>query len=220
MMVNVMDNPAPGTVILITGDRDFAYAVSILRMRRYRVVVIAPLNHHSSIRNQASIVLDWNTDILSTANVDSDNIPSHMPSIPASVSASLSPGNSNPDPVSEAGFFFLSRSKRAMQHLLAEPQPESNALSADEKESITPPFRNSLLSSSTSSSYRASDPATAASLKQDLQISTEVATASGLSENSLAQTSLPVQFDRTASSPLTNVSAKLDPMTTSLYVAP
>jgi NYN domain len=42
IMVNAMDNFAPGTVILITGDQDFTYVISILRMRCYCVIVIAP----------------------------------------------------------------------------------------------------------------------------------------------------------------------------------
>jgi len=159
MMVNVMDNPAPGTVILITGDRDFAYAASILRMRRYHVVVIAPLNHHARIRCQASIVLDWDTDILSRTNVDITDIPSHAPSI----TASMSPPSVRNNPVSESAFLFQDRSKRAIQHLLALPQLETNAPNAHEEGIAAPP------SISYTSSSPAFDTATAGSLKQDIQ---------------------------------------------------
>lgn len=64
VMAYAMDNCPPHTIILITGDRDFAYLVSILTLRQYHVVVIVPSNHHSSLTYQASAVLDWNTQIL------------------------------------------------------------------------------------------------------------------------------------------------------------
>lgn len=59
MMTFAMDTPAPATIILISGDRDFVYPVSILRNRRYRVILIAPISTHSSLKHQASKVLDW-----------------------------------------------------------------------------------------------------------------------------------------------------------------
>jgi hypothetical protein len=63
-MAYAMDNDPPFTIILITGDRDFAYLVSILTLRQYDVVVIVPPNHHISLTYQASAVLDWNTQIM------------------------------------------------------------------------------------------------------------------------------------------------------------
>lgn len=59
MLTYAMDTPPPATIILITGDRDFAYAISILRWRKYNVVVIAPYTIHSSVKFGASAVLDW-----------------------------------------------------------------------------------------------------------------------------------------------------------------
>ncbi|KAI0637224.1 NYN domain-containing protein [Trametes polyzona] len=64
MLTYAIDNPAPATVVLISGDRDFVYAVSVLRLRRYRVVVVAPYSAHTSLKSQASTVLDWDTDIM------------------------------------------------------------------------------------------------------------------------------------------------------------
>lgn len=66
MLAYAMDHPAPATLILISGDRDFAYAVSILRLRRYNVVVIAlPVpGAHISLKSQASLYLDWNVDVM------------------------------------------------------------------------------------------------------------------------------------------------------------
>ena len=42
MMAHAMDNPAPSTIILISGDGDFAYAVSVLASRQYRIIILAP----------------------------------------------------------------------------------------------------------------------------------------------------------------------------------
>jgi len=65
MMAFAMDNPAPATIVLISGDRDFVHAVAQLRLRRYQVVIIAPPhNMHSSLRMQASEFYDWCQDIL------------------------------------------------------------------------------------------------------------------------------------------------------------
>ncbi|KAJ7738473.1 NYN domain-containing protein [Mycena maculata] len=63
MMTYAMDHPAPATLVLISGDRDFAYLVSVLRLRRYEIVVIS-LSAHISLKSQASVCLDWNIDIM------------------------------------------------------------------------------------------------------------------------------------------------------------
>lgn len=64
MLAFAIDHPAPATVILITNDRDFVYAVSVLRLRRYRVILIARPLASISLRSQASVWLDWNVEIL------------------------------------------------------------------------------------------------------------------------------------------------------------
>lgn len=71
MVTYALDKPEPGTIILISGDRDFAYAVSVLRMRKWEVVVIMPqVNGHDSMRYAASVVLDWGTCV--TVKSESD----------------------------------------------------------------------------------------------------------------------------------------------------
>lgn len=70
MLAYAIDNPPPSTIILISGDRDFAYAVSVLRLRRYRVVIISLPGVHTSLKTQASIFLDWNNDVLGADVVD------------------------------------------------------------------------------------------------------------------------------------------------------
>lgn len=59
MMAHAIDNPAPWTYLLITGDRDFAYAISVLGLRRYDVVLVSPRTAHISLRSQAAVCLDW-----------------------------------------------------------------------------------------------------------------------------------------------------------------
>ncbi|KAI0637225.1 NYN domain-containing protein [Trametes polyzona] len=69
MLTYAIDNPAPATIVLISGDRDFVYAVSVLRLRKYRVVVVAPFAAHGSLKSQASVVLDWEADIMRRTTV-------------------------------------------------------------------------------------------------------------------------------------------------------
>lgn len=58
MLAFAMDNPPPATLIIITGDRDFTYAISTLALRGYNVVVVAPSNVHAQLVQRASEVLD------------------------------------------------------------------------------------------------------------------------------------------------------------------
>lgn len=65
-----MDHPAPYTIIIISGDRGFAYAVSLLRLRRYRVVVITPPDTHISLKSRAAVCIDWDIDIMDRKSDD------------------------------------------------------------------------------------------------------------------------------------------------------
>lgn len=64
IVAHAIDYPPPSTVILISGDRDFTYAVSTMRLRNYRVVLLAPAAAHSSLRTQASVVFEWPRSVL------------------------------------------------------------------------------------------------------------------------------------------------------------
>ncbi len=66
--MHAMDHPAPSTVILISGDRDFAYAVSLLRLRKYKIVVIAPSTLHNSLKTQATTAYEWPRSVLEFNN--------------------------------------------------------------------------------------------------------------------------------------------------------
>ena len=56
------DVSAPSTIVLISGNRDFA--LSILRLRLYRVVLITLSNAYPSLKAQASLCFDWVFDVL------------------------------------------------------------------------------------------------------------------------------------------------------------
>lgn len=63
MITYAIDSPPPATIILVTSENAYSYAVSILRLRKYRVVVIAP---PGTMIAQASVQLDWNSEVLRT----------------------------------------------------------------------------------------------------------------------------------------------------------
>ena len=74
IMAFIKDNPAPATIILISGDRDFAYLLSTIRWRKYNVVLISnSFMTHESLTAQASVVYDWQSDVLKT------RLPSKLP---------------------------------------------------------------------------------------------------------------------------------------------
>ena len=77
MLAYAIDNQAPSTIVLISGDRDFAYGLAMLRLRRYRVVLITLSNAHPSLRAQASLCFDWISDVLEP--VDQGPTLSHQP---------------------------------------------------------------------------------------------------------------------------------------------
>ncbi|KAH0584274.1 hypothetical protein H2248_009822 [Termitomyces sp. 'cryptogamus'] len=69
-----IDHPTPATIFLISGDRDFAYAVSTLRHRKYKVVILCPPDAHSSLVAQADVHLDWNAKVLRENQGDESSV--------------------------------------------------------------------------------------------------------------------------------------------------
>lgn len=64
MMLFALDNPAPSTtLILITAEELSPYAISALRLRHYKIVLITPQNNGNPLRPamaaQANEVIDW-----------------------------------------------------------------------------------------------------------------------------------------------------------------
>ncbi|KAG1756273.1 NYN domain-containing protein [Suillus paluster] len=80
MLTFAVDNPSPATIILIAGDRDYAYAVSTLRLRQYTIVLIVPPapNIPQCLESQASVVVDWNFAILGK-RTETDTSPVRQP---------------------------------------------------------------------------------------------------------------------------------------------
>ena len=66
MLAFAVDHPSPATIILITGDRDYAYAVSVLKLRKYQVILVVPSSSHTPpcLESQASLVIDWGAAVL------------------------------------------------------------------------------------------------------------------------------------------------------------
>ncbi|KAK1222783.1 hypothetical protein PQX77_014351 [Marasmius sp. AFHP31] len=82
MLTFAIDNESDGsTIVLISGDRDFAYPVSILRFRMCQVIVISPTlpGAHVSLRSQASTFLDW-TVMVSSLKDDKSSVDGSPPS--------------------------------------------------------------------------------------------------------------------------------------------
>lgn len=75
MLTYAIDTSAPATLVVISGDRDFVYAISVLRWRKYHVVLVAPNNTHGSLKSQASTILDWEVDVLGKTARDSTQKP-------------------------------------------------------------------------------------------------------------------------------------------------
>ncbi|KAI5826042.1 DUF537-domain-containing protein [Schizophyllum commune Tattone D] len=83
MLVFAWDNPPPTTIVLISGDRDFAYAAAILRNRNFRIVIITPAQAVTCLREQATQVFDWRTEVLGTSAIPKRVHPSLPPKRPA-----------------------------------------------------------------------------------------------------------------------------------------
>lgn len=76
MLAFALDTPPPATIVLISGDRDFVYALSTLRNRKYNIVLIVPNKGASVIlKSQANMILEWKYDVLNmddTAELQND----------------------------------------------------------------------------------------------------------------------------------------------------
>ncbi len=59
-MAFAMENPSPAVIVLIAGDRDYAYSVSLLRNHRYSIVILPPPSGADELLQQASFVFHPN----------------------------------------------------------------------------------------------------------------------------------------------------------------
>ena len=100
IMAFIKDNPPPATVILISGDRDFAYLLSTVRWRKYNVVLITnSFMTHESLTAQASVVYDWRSDILKTRTLPKPPLPGSQTLF--SIASLTTPQDSNNLPESD-----------------------------------------------------------------------------------------------------------------------
>src|ERR1700760_2867732 len=56
MMAFAVDNPPPAVIVLISGDKDIAYAVSLLRNHQFSIVVLPPTPTADALLQQANFV--------------------------------------------------------------------------------------------------------------------------------------------------------------------
>ncbi|KAJ3052814.1 hypothetical protein HK097_005610 [Rhizophlyctis rosea] len=65
MMLFAIHNPAPAVIVLISGDGDFSYALSLLNGLQYTIVlVVNNPNAPPVLQNAAQHVLQWRLDVL------------------------------------------------------------------------------------------------------------------------------------------------------------
>ena len=65
MIAYAIDHPPPANIILISGDRDFCYGLSVLRNRLYNVILVMPNKVVSpTLSSQANELLEWRQDII------------------------------------------------------------------------------------------------------------------------------------------------------------
>ncbi|KAF9448347.1 DUF537-domain-containing protein [Macrolepiota fuliginosa MF-IS2] len=74
MLTYAADNPPPTTLFVIAGNDDLAYAISILRLRQYRIILACPKEHVGQ-HSQATLYLDWFHDVLGSDFPVADNLP-------------------------------------------------------------------------------------------------------------------------------------------------
>ncbi|PWN51611.1 DUF537-domain-containing protein, partial [Violaceomyces palustris] len=65
LLAYAIDQPAPATIVLISGDRDFAYPLGLLRNRGYKIVLITPpIGAVPILEASANYILTWRQDVL------------------------------------------------------------------------------------------------------------------------------------------------------------
>nr|GAT61224.1 predicted protein [Mycena chlorophos] len=125
MLVHAMDHPHT-TFILISGDRELSYAVSILRLRKYQVFVIS-VSAHASLTSQASAWLDWNKHIMGSPPTESS---SSTASSPTTRPPELNGVASSPQLTSFDPFRSASPTVRPSRTVFGSPTPRSPQLDA------------------------------------------------------------------------------------------
>ena len=90
MIFFATDFVSPVTVVLITGDGDYTYAMAKLIHRRHRVVVVGPSGASTGLRNSAIEFLDWNTEVVGHLHLGS--VTDVAPNTSQSIASDSTPG--------------------------------------------------------------------------------------------------------------------------------
>lgn len=157
MMTYAIDNPAPCTLILISGDRDFAYAVATLRLRKYNVVIIShPVpGAHVSLKAHASAYFDWvivgkgtgdggrsspEETERDSRNEDVGNLPHGRPGIPSSAPSSPTAVRSRSATSTSRGY----PRRGALDFMMTTPSPKSDANIRRKSSAVSDDFRDDI----------------------------------------------------------------------------
>ena len=159
MLAHAIDTPPPASIILVSGDRDFAYAVSTLRLRRYRVVVISAgeVPVHPSLKAHASVFLDWHADVLLAKIVD-ESRHFHLRSTGDEARSLATSSPSRRYPRSTSPFSVGQRFMDHIQHDTHMPRGSGAALERGLQESNTAASSNRSLSPNDSRVVEAQSP--------------------------------------------------------------
>ncbi|CAH2051728.1 unnamed protein product [Thlaspi arvense] len=84
MFLFVLDNPAPATIVIITGDVDFAPALHVLGQRGYTVILIIPSGVYvnPALTSAGKFVWDWQSIVHGEGFVPAIPIPRPLPPPP------------------------------------------------------------------------------------------------------------------------------------------
>ncbi|KAJ3285826.1 hypothetical protein HK104_009314 [Borealophlyctis nickersoniae] len=99
MMAFAMDNPPHSVIVLISGDGDFSYALSLLKRRHYTIcVVVNNANAPDVLRTAATHVMNWRLDVLKHTVVD-EFIGEATGTVPTPPTTTRRDGDAETDPV-------------------------------------------------------------------------------------------------------------------------
>ncbi|SNX81866.1 uncharacterized protein MEPE_00571 [Melanopsichium pennsylvanicum] len=120
LLAYAIDQPAPATVVLISGDRDFAYPLGILRNRGYSVVLVTPpIGAVPILEASANVVMSWRQDVLGVqTNKDGRTYSSYSSNGPNTLSKN-SHSNSTGDRISSGppnGNISVGKPPMALKH--------------------------------------------------------------------------------------------------------
>ncbi len=118
LLAYAIDQPAPATVVLISGDRDFAYPLGILRNRGYNVVLVTPpIGAVPILEASANVVMSWRQDVLGMqVNKDGKPYSSYTSTGTPSKQSQYKDSNTHPASASSSGGLAYGKPPGALKH--------------------------------------------------------------------------------------------------------